>query len=625
MRNGTATDQGRSLARRAWSLPRGASLPLIALLLAICIANTLWIASNQEYVQDEVAVHLDGAADFRNRAWGIFAEHRNPVRLGQELLRLMNSAWGGSQGWPRATYAISAAVSLLTPDAERWPFYSNLVFWAIGLAGFLGVMRRLFPGSRELAVEGALVATALWSLFPGTYGPLRLYGLDFPLACCVMPGLALLMASEGFSRRRASILFGAFAAFAVLVKGQFLLYMAPALAVIAVLAVRDVRSGEGAGARRRLSNLALAALPAALAIWIWLHGAFGEVARLFYVMVFPGAVDPAIDAVRAPPKPFEWYSVAWLTYWFRASVANLGVMGTAALAASPLLLVWRRGRRALGRDGWLLWGTAAGIFVLWTAIPARDMRFVFPFLPLYAALAARSLMALGPLPRVLAVAALLTLGTGLAARLSLDRGYHAVVAQRVHDGLGWDAGNIMARPPSGGPFPDLAGGIDHRLDEIAGDRPGDVALAVVPYADGRSKFDHCNDQAYIETFRVKCRRRCVTSWGNEYFHPRSSGGLGSAKLLDPRFLPTDYFERDDTDPDLLVILHFHTQYEYVQPAAPSWAFEGPMPDLFWARTLEEIAARVPPGYRRTGQIEYEGGSLPPVRVYFFEKPSEPAL
>jgi len=150
-----------TLAQRCWALLRGTPSLLIVMLVLISVANGLWIASNEDYIQDEVAVHLDGAADFRNRAWGILAEQRNPVVVVQELLRLMNSRCGGSLGWPRATYAISAVVSLLPGDAERWPFNSNFVFYVIGLAGLLGVMRRLMPDSARAAVECALVAAVL--------------------------------------------------------------------------------------------------------------------------------------------------------------------------------------------------------------------------------------------------------------------------------------------------------------------------------------------------------------------------------------------------------------------------------------------------------------------------------
>jgi len=598
---------------RAWRLVRGAPLALLLVLLAIGIANALWIAHNAYYIQDEVASHLDGAADFRNRAWGVLAHERNPVLVVADLLDLMNSRSGGSLAWPRATYAVSALVSPLVGDAERWPFYSNFAFLLLSLAGFALAMHRLYPSSARSAVEAALLAGVLWSLFPGTYGPLRLYGLDFPLACCLMPGLALLMATDGFSHRRNSVLFGVFCAFALSVKGQFVVYLAPALVVAAAFALRD----GATDLRSRVFHIGLAAIAPLVAIVVWLHGSIGEVARLFYIMVLPHAVDPTVDAIRAPPKPFEWFSLAWLTYWVRASIANLGVMGTLALAASPALLAMRRREQPLGRDGWLIVTTAIGLLVIWTAMPARDMRFVFPFLPVYAAVAAMALMRLKPLPRGLSVALLIVLGTALAGRLSLDPVHHATAAERIHRTLGWDAGHIMARPVSTDPFPGLAYAIDHQLGTICPGRPGRVALAAVPYADGRSLFDHYNEQVRTESFRLKCRRRSVAWRDSPFLHPRTYRHLGSADTLDPRYIPPTYFEREALELDLLVVFHFFSEYEYVEPSYRSWAFPGAIPDLFTARDVEEMEARLPPGFQRSEVRRFGGSKLPPAHVYFY--------
>jgi hypothetical protein len=590
---------------------------LVLVLVGIAVANAVWIHHNADYIQDEVSVHLDGAADFRNRVWGVFAGTSNPFHAVGDLLDLMNSRCGGSLAWPRATYAVSALISALPGAEERWPFFSNFAFYLLSLVGTFGVMRQLYPREGRRAVEAGLIAAAVWSLFPGTYGPLRLYGLDFPLACCLMPGLALLMASRGFADRKMTVALGAFTGFALLVKGQFLLYLAPALLIVGVRAVVDIRRNGSAGLVPRLLNLSLAVIPPLLAVLLWLYGSLGEVARLYYIMVFPDAVDPAVDSIRAPPKPFEWFSLQWFTYWGRASVANLGVIGTVALALSPVLLGSRRGRASLGSAGWLVLGTAIGMFVLWTAIPARDMRFVFPFLPVYAAVVAMALMVLRPRLRGPVVMILLAAGIGFAARMSLDEEHNRVAAERIHRVLGWDAGHIMVRPPSPPPFPGLADVLDEKLDAIG--RPARMAFAAVPYADGRSLFDHYNDQARMELFRLKCLQRSVTWRDNPFVHPRAVVELGSAELLDPRYLPEDYLQHAGQQLDLLVVFHFYTEYELVEPRYPSWVHSGSMPALFSARTPEDIAARAPEGLAPTGYLEYEGTQLPPARVYLFEK------
>ena len=214
---------------------------------------------------------------------------------------------------------------------------------------------------------------------PGHLRTSPLYGLDFPLFCCMLHGLGLLMASDGFSDRRMSVAFGVFSAFAILVKGQFLLYMAPALFLAALFAILDMRHGRGAGPRQRLSHGVLAAITPILAIRLLLQGSFVEVGRLFYIMVLPGAVDPAVDAIRVPPKPFDWFSLPRLTYWVRASIANLSIIGSLSLSMSPFLLASKTGRRLLGRDGWLPLGAMLGMVIVWTVIPARDMLIVFHF------------------------------------------------------------------------------------------------------------------------------------------------------------------------------------------------------------------------------------------------------
>jgi len=607
-------------AQRAWSLIRGAPALLLLGLVLLCVANAVWIARNSVYIQDEVGSHLDGAADFRNRAWGIVAAERNPLHVANDLLCLMNSRSGGSLGWPRATYAVSALVSVVCPDAERWPFYSNFVFFLISVLGLLALMQQLLPHSRRQALEAAMIAALLWSLLPGTYGPLRLYGLDFPLACCMAPGLALAIATRGFSERGMSLCFGVFVAFGVSVKGQYLAYIAPAIVLCAAYAVRDVKHGVGASVRRRLLHLALAAIPPVLAIALWLHGSIIEVARLFYIMILPTAVDPALDTIRAPPKPFETFSLPWLTYWGRASVANLGVMGTLALAFSPALLARAKGRTVLHRDAWILIGSTLGMVVLWTIIPARDMRFVFPFLPAYAAIAALALMTLASPGRYVLVGALIALGLTLGVRLSVNPTHQAIATERIHRILGWDAGHIVARPAEADRLPGLADAIDRQLEAIRPGAPGRVALASVPYADGRSLFDHYNEHVRIESYRVKCRRRCVAWRENAFLHPRTYQRLGSSDTLDPRYIPPTYFDHEALDLDLLVVCHFPTEYDFVDPPYPSWAFSGFMPDLFAARTLDEIRDRLPPGFRLVHQMRFDSPGLPQTDIYFFENP-----
>ena len=81
--------------------------------------------------------------------------------------------------------------------------------------------------------------------------------------------------------------------------------------------------------------------------------------------------------------------------------------------------------------------------------------------------------------------------------------------------------------------------------------------------------------------------------------------LGSIETIDMRFFQPDYFDKDATSLDLLVVAHFFESYEgYNPPYNTHWG--GPMPDIVYARTLEELQAGLPESFEQISVHDYTG-------------------
>ncbi len=109
----------------------------------------------------------------------------------------------GPYRWPRLTYLVSSIGTVFFgPRPMATILFTNAVFTLILFISLFKI------GERLAAPKSGLLACVILSLCPGFIEFFRRYGLDFPLmsVCCL--SFLLLLGTEGFRRRGASILFG---------------------------------------------------------------------------------------------------------------------------------------------------------------------------------------------------------------------------------------------------------------------------------------------------------------------------------------------------------------------------------------------------------------------------------
>jgi|GEM_PF-4426521 len=235
---------------------------------------------------------------------------------------------------------------------------ANFVWFVIMVAAVFGLGRRL--GGLGAGVAGALFA----AFTPFLYNYTRFYALVVPTTAAAAWAMLALVYTDGFTRRYASLAFGAALALAALVKWTVVAFVLPA-AVWAVLA-------PPGGVRSRPVRLLHfgAALATAFVVacpWYLRH--------LFHLV--NAARHTALEAVgQGDPTVF---TSASFTHYISGAVYQLGIV---MLAAGVIAVIYCSVRR---RPGWvlILFWILGSYFVL-TLIRNKDYRFTAPLLPAFA-------------------------------------------------------------------------------------------------------------------------------------------------------------------------------------------------------------------------------------------------
>ncbi len=614
--------RGRPLA-----LPAALAL-LVALYVAVDVA---WIARNSDYIQFDVVYHLDEAADLRNLLQATWATDEGVWRKLRWSVSLLNNQAGSHLMWPRMVYAVSTLWGIVLGGGERAPFYANVPFLLLAVAGITLTTLRLVEPRRSLdrgrprsseAWEIALIAVALCLSYPGTYGPLRLYSQYYPLACCLPLCLWLLMKTEGFGRRWWALACGAFAGWTVLVKSLLAFYMAAPLLYAGWMVLRRLPAGvrPRPGVPARAAHALLALIPALALSYLWLFGSVEQVIQEMLAHVAPSLVPFPGGFPKPHFEPYAAWSWPWLTYYLRVAVANLGLHGAAGLLLGAAALIrWRARLPAEGRhDRRLLLLFAVGAPLALTVVSSKEARFLVPMYPLWAMVTALGLAAAGPVVRRVAAVALLVVGTGTFWMLSFEPDRSWMIHDELRDALGEEEGDIWARPPRPEPFPGLVDTVAGHLAPRADGRPPKVAFLSVPH--GGYRFNYCIDLVRIEAVRFKARQPFISRAWNPFFDPEAVALLGELEVVDMRFFPPDYFETEALDLDLLVIFHWYQAYLNFDPPYINQAGD-PMPDLVFSRSHDEIARRLPPGFERLATYHFSSPAYKdPAYVYVYRGP-----
>jgi dolichyl-phosphate-mannose-protein mannosyltransferase/DUF2993 family protein len=332
--------------RRDWAI-------LTGVWLALAIIAGVWTAIDRRPPEWDHANHLERAL-----------QCTRDLRAGDGRAILERSSF-----YPPLAPCVAGTLALVLP-AEAAAVTALVLFLGLGMAS-------IYLLGRRLGGEGAgLAAALLFAAAPFVVYCTLVFQLDLPLAAMVALALAVLLATEDFTRLGPSLGAGVVCGLGLLTKPTFAIYvLLPAL----LLVVR--------GGRRGLPRVALAALITAALALPW----FGP--RLLGLGAQVDARAFAQAAEAGHPDPFTFVG---LMFYLRNLGYQIGVL-TTLLAAAGLVVA------ALRRQWFLLVAALSPLPVL-EIIRNKNLRYSLPIVAAIAVLAGLGIQAVpGRARRVLAV------------------------------------------------------------------------------------------------------------------------------------------------------------------------------------------------------------------------------
>ncbi len=385
---------------------RRSRLPAAALVLVILLFNAnniAWIGADGSVPMWDEISHFKRSAKFGfmlfrsndvTRMGGVELEALDRLKqaspAGSYMLRSPASGYaaalGGLYGGPKHppfAYMVSAPVAWLTRSPDAAAGFSAFLFSAVLLASVFSI------ASRFSNPWGGVLAAFMVATMPQVLSLSSRFLLDVPLAAMCALTYAVYLSSEGFGKRRESVLFGVVFGVGMLTKEIFPVFTAGIFAVEASRGILGRLSGTRSPALRNAGIAAAAALTTA-GFWFiyYLPGLF----KVFTKHQFMGSVemDPG------------WREGAGALFY----VVGLSVQATFAYACVfvPCAFLFVRANFRKGAFiPILLWIAAPLAF--FTFISNKDFRYTLSCLPAVAAVTGAVLASLRP--RALAVAACL--------------------------------------------------------------------------------------------------------------------------------------------------------------------------------------------------------------------------
>ena len=340
--------------RRDWLIVGGA-------FLVIAVVSSVWMAVDRRPPEWDNANHLERAV-----------QCSRDLRTGDVRGILERSSF-----YPPLVLCLAGAGMLLGLSDAAAAGAVMVGFLGLGIAAVYLLGRALADGTVGVA------AALLFGSAPFVVFSTLRFQLDLPLAAMVALALAVLLATDGLTRRPMALAFGVVCGLGMLTKPTFALYVL--VPVIMVLA---------RGGRRGVANVLLATLVATVISLPW----FGP--RLFGLQAQFGARAFRQAAEAGYP---ETLSLAGVTFYPRMLLQQFGVGASLLFALGLVVAAWRR--------QWLMLGTLLGpFFVLSVLIQNKNLRFTLPLLGVMAVIAALTLTTLPRGVRRGAVIALVLLG-----------------------------------------------------------------------------------------------------------------------------------------------------------------------------------------------------------------------
>lgn len=415
----------------------------VAALLAIhAVVNWLWLRANTVTYGWDRMDHLISSLAY------------NDV-LRTVSLRSIFEALAWSNYYPPLVHLVAVAAYKLVGVDEDVAAMTNLLYLTLLLSGVW------YVGWRAGGTRVALLATLIAATFPMFYAMSRYFYIDFALAGCVAASVAALVATEGFTRRGMSLLFGFLLGLGFLVKWTMAAFLAGPLLIVlwrsGVISQLVRQPRELLPAWKRLAVALVAGNSTVLAaLWpardlvaqqplgVWLFPLFGLLATgVVYALLTP-ARDPVRNALGASavaslvmglwyltnidfltgfyvnaygkPTGRHWAYLDYIEYVVTEQLGPLYTVLFLVVAAGMLYGWWRREEAPLQRLRSM--DTLHLVLLAWAVVPfiifstrvsTVHSRYLMPFLPPFAVWIALGLMRVRPAPWRWGVVALVML------------------------------------------------------------------------------------------------------------------------------------------------------------------------------------------------------------------------
>jgi len=351
--------------------------PVILLAAVICfhlVNNYIWLSKSTDIVGVDVGNHLYYQLLFQDKLKEvIFSPGHTLVQKTGDFLLLFRSsmAFPHCLYWPNFVYLISSFFTLA--------FGASLItVKTSGLVYLLVLLFSIYAIGKKIGGRGAgLLAALLVSMYPLIFESSRQYGLDLPLTAIVCLACLFLLKAEHFTRLKYSALFGLACGAGMLIKGQFLIFLAAPLAVV-------LGAYFSADSRYKLTavvfwNICVFVFLAAMISSLWWADKIGDALSSLYMHVTSAqkfVESGTVDRIRS--LDYYLYNIKALFF------DSLGVVFGVIFLASLIFFIRSKARYRGFILSWLF--VPLTLFSLFFVI--KHERFLMPVLPAIALVSA---------------------------------------------------------------------------------------------------------------------------------------------------------------------------------------------------------------------------------------------
>ena len=341
------------------------------------LTNFFWIQADYSFEGCDVLHHLNAQALF----WYLGKWIQGlPVGWQDKLLLLYQVRSSHNPLWSPFIYYVACMANAVLGNGLI-PVLLTSTLWFLLL-----IVSTCLLGCRLFSRREGLWAAVLVSLYPGLYGLSRKFGLDLPLSSMVTLGMYLLVRSQGFKRRGASVAFGVCLGIALAVKLQALIFFVGPLA----LAWRRIQRQT----QYYLMQSHVAAAAARTVRWrrkhlLWAVLLGGVIGFLWWHPVLLGTGKIGLDVFRFSER---YFSRAWMLFKtapvYYAHSLPQSISLPLYLVGLPLAIItfFLERKRVMMLMCWFVIP-----LIFFALLPIYWDRFIFPCLPAFALLTARGI------------------------------------------------------------------------------------------------------------------------------------------------------------------------------------------------------------------------------------------